>query len=166
MNAIDYQRAIESALRRYFNEVQLEWPVVKGADDAFTTDLERYAPRVDVAVGPFSVTPGPVTSICDALLPAQLLDKFADRRKNDNPRCLLAIEVVHSGTSKHIMGDMLNASSLGLYGVIVGEQSQMPKIRRVRRYLDAIAELKKQPYLFPNIILTSGDEFHSLLAAK
>lgn len=93
MNASDYQRAIEPALKRYFADVQLEWSVVKGATDALSADLNRYAPRVDIAVGPFNKTPGPDPIICETLLPPQLRELFADRTPNPNPRCLLAIEV-------------------------------------------------------------------------
>jgi hypothetical protein len=139
MTASDYHRVTELALRRYFADVQLEWSVVKDAKDVLTADLNRYAPRVDIAVGPFNTTPGPDPSICGALLPTQLQVLFTGRPSNPNPRCLLAIEVIYSGTSKHIMGDMLNAGALGLYGVVIGQDMQMAKIRRIESYLEVLA---------------------------
>jgi hypothetical protein len=163
MIASDYQRATETALKRYFADVRLEWSVVKDATDALAADLNRYAPRVDIAVGPFNTTPGPDTNICETLLPSQLRELFADRPPNRNPRCLLAIEVIFSGTSKHIMGDMLNASSLGLYGLIVGRDTQMPKIRRIGSYLELLVQLEKQPPLFHNVVALGSSEFNALL---
>ena len=166
MNASDYQRATEPALKRYFADVRLEWPVVKGATDALTADLNRYAPRVDIAVGPFNTTPGPDPNICETLLPPQLRELFADRAPNPNPRCLLAIEVIFSGTSKHIMGDMLNASSLGLYGLVVGRDTQMPKVRRIGSYLDLLVQLEKQRLLFDNVVALGTSEFDALLVEQ
>jgi hypothetical protein len=92
-----------------------------------------------------------------------LRELFADRTPNPNPRCLLAIEVIFSGTSKHIMGDMLNASSLGLYGLVVGRDTQMPKIRRIGCYLDMLVRLEKQPPLFHNVVALDTSEFDARL---
>ncbi len=61
------------------------------------------------------------------------------------------------------MGDMLNAGSLGLYGLVVGDESHMPKIRRIGRYLDVLAELGKGPWLFRNVVTLSTAEFDRLL---
>lgn len=164
MTASDYQRVTESVLRRYFADVRLEWSVVKDATDTLTADLNRYAPRVDIAVGPFNTTPGPAPYICETLLPAQLRALFADRPPNPNPRCPLAIEVIYSGTSKHIMGDMLNAGALGLYGLVIGQDAQMIKIRRIGSYLEMLAHLQKLPWLFRNVVALGTAELHALLA--
>lgn len=152
MTASDYQRVTELTLGRHFADVRLEWSVVRDATDAFTADLNRYAPRVDIAVGPFNTTPGPDRRICEALLPTRLRDVFTGRSPNPNPRCLLAIEVIYSGTSKHIMGDMLNAGALRLYGVVIGQDTQMAKIRRIQSYLEMLAQLQKLPWLFRNVV--------------
>ncbi len=64
------------------------------------------------------------------------------------------------------MGDMLNASALGLYGLVVGQESQMNKIRRVRCYLDTITERGKLPQLFSNVIAISTVELDALLASE
>ena len=76
---------------------------------------------------------------------------------------MLAIEVCYSGSSKHIMGDMLNAGALGLYGLVVGDEALMPKIRRIGRYLEVLGQLGKVPWLFRNVVASSTAEFDSLL---
>jgi hypothetical protein len=81
---------------------------------------------------------------------------------NTNPRCLLAIEVVFSGSSKHIMGDTLNAGALGLYGLVVGTDKLMPKIKRIGKYLEILAALEKLPPMFRNVHALSTTEFEQL----
>jgi hypothetical protein len=163
MAAKDYQRTVQIALRRHFRTVELEWSVVREATDAFAPDVRRYAPRVDVAIGPFNTAPGRDLDITDALLPDRLRAAFDGCQPNLNPRCLLAIEVTFSGSSKHIMGDILNASALGLFGIVLGDELAMPKIRRILRYLEALAQLEKLPRLFQNVVVLSTVEFDALL---
>lgn len=107
--------------------------------------------------------PGHDPAITENLLPATLRELFHGRPANPNPRCLLAIEVCYSGSSKHIMGDLLNAGSLGLFGLVVGDDSHMPKIRRIWRYIELLAELGKGPWLFRNVVSISTSEFDCLL---
>jgi hypothetical protein len=165
MNATEYQRLTGAALRRYFPEVQLEWSVSREATDALASDITRYAPRVDIAVGPYNVSLGSDSFICETPLPGSLQELFSDLPPNRNPRCLLAIEVIFSGTSKHIMGDMLNAAALGCYGLVIGQESQMNKIRRIQSYLIKLYDLGKQPQLFSNVIALSTAEFDARLAS-
>jgi hypothetical protein len=166
MAAKNYQRLTEPILRQHFDLVRLEWSIAKGAIDAFSPDVRRYAPRVDIAIGPFNITRGREHDISEELLrPDRLRAVFAGRTPNVNPRCLLAIEVAYSGSSKHMMGDILNASALGLFGMIVGHEHEMPKIRRILRYLEQLAELEKMPSsLFRNVIALNTAEFDALFA--
>jgi hypothetical protein len=164
MSATEYQRLAEARLRRHFADVRLEWSVVKDATDALRANIHRYAPRVDIAIGPFNTTPGSDARIDEALLPRSLRQLFSDRPVNPNPRCLLAIEVVFSGSSKHIMGDTLNAGAHGLYGLVVGAELLMPKIQRIGTYLQVLADLEKLPPMFRNVVALSTAEFEGLLA--
>lgn len=163
MTSFEYQRDTREALGRFFDDVRVEWSVVRDATDALAADEARYAPRTDIAVGPFNTTPGPDRRLTAGLLPDRFKELFDDCQQNPNPRCLLAIEVVFSGSSKHIMGDILNASSLGLYGVIVGRDTQMPKIHRILKYEKTLAQLEKQPRLFRNVAVLSVDAFAAIL---
>jgi hypothetical protein len=164
VTASAYRQAAQAALRRHFQDVRLEWSIVKDAADLLSRDRRVYAPRVDIAVGPFSITHGRDSRINKALLPEQLRRLVRHVRPNPNPRCLLAIEVVYSGTSKHIMGDMLNASALGLYALVVGRDDRMPKILRIGEYVTRLAQLDKSPELFANLVSLSTADFDSLLA--
>jgi hypothetical protein len=164
MSARDYQRATETVLKRHFELVQIEWSIAKDATDAFSRDVQRYAPRVDIAIGPFNATPGRDSDISEDLLrPDQLRASFEDCMPNPNPRCLLAIEVAYNGSSKHMMGDILNASALGLFGIVVGHNKEMAKIRRNLRYIEQLARLEKLPCpLFENVVAMSTREFDAL----
>lgn len=163
MHASEYQRLAEARLKRHFDDVRLEWSVLKAATDALERDIHRYAPRVDIAIGPFNTTPGPDSEIDETLLPRSFRQLFRDRPPNPNPRCLLAIEVVFSGSSKHIMGDILNAGAHGLYGLVVGREARMRKIQRIGKYLQVLADLEKLPPMFRNVVALSTVEFDELL---
>lgn len=159
----DYQLAVRPLLQRHFDDVRLEWSVTSNATDALQRDPRRYAPRVDIAIGPFNTAPGRDAGLSEELLPACLRPLFQGLPPNRNPRCLLAIEVIYSGSSKHMMGDTLNAGALGLYGLVIGAAVHVPKIRRIGEYLQALAELEKLPSLFRNVVALSTDEFEALL---
>ncbi len=164
MSASDYQRLAEARLKRHFADVQTEWSIGKDANDAFMRDVNRYAPRVDIAVGPFNTTRGKDSKITKSLLvPDKLRDLFKDLPPNKNPRCLLAIEVIYSGSSKHVLGDILNAGALGLHGLVIGSDTQMRKIRRIHQYLKMLADLEKLPWLFQNVVAMSTADFDDIL---
>ena len=81
---------------------------------------------------------------------------------NANPRCSLAIEVVFSGSSKHILGDITNASMMGLYGLVVvkDEERILEKAKRIFEYVKRIIEVGKAPAnLFQNTRILSASEF-------
>lgn len=164
MTASDYQRLAEAKLKRHFADVRTEWSIGKDANDAFMRDVNRYAPRVDIAVGPFNTTRGKDSKIPKTpLVPDKLCDLFEHLPPNKNPRCLLAIEVIYSGSSKHVLGDILNAGALGLYGLVIGLDTQMPKIRRIHRYLRMLADLEKLPWLFQNVVAISAVDFDGII---
>lgn len=56
MTDSEYQRLAEAKLKRHFADVRSEWSIGKDANDAFMHDVNRYAPRVDISVGPFNST--------------------------------------------------------------------------------------------------------------
>ena len=157
MTASDYQILAEAKLKRHFADVRTEWSGVKDANDAF------YVPRVDIAVGPFSTTRGRDSKIPQTrIVPDKLCALFEHLPSNKNPCCLLAIEVVYNGSYKHVLGDFLNTSALGLYGLVIGLDTQMSKIKRIHEYLKALADLEKLPWLFQNVVALNTEDFDKL----
>lgn len=167
MNAYNVQIEIKRLLGRYFKDVHIEWSAAKNATDSLIRDPERYTPRTDIAVGPFNVDPGRGGEISADLISSKSLhEALSPLIANKNPRCLLAIEVVYSGSSKHLLGDLLNSSALGLYGIVVCKSEMKAKVMRNVRYIKQITELEKVPEgLFQNVLVVDIDELRALLAS-
>lgn len=166
MNASEFQAISKTLLETHYNEVKLEWSISKDATDSMMRNPKQYYPRTDIVVGPFSLTPGKNSEINENKLNAKLRDRLRQEgvTTNTNPRCLLAIEVVFSGSSKHLLGDILNASVIGLYGIVVCSSKMIEKIKRNREYLIKLAELKKIEDLpFQNVLILTTDEFKDLM---
>lgn len=53
MTAKNYQKSLFYALTKHFKEVEREWDVARGATDPLRHGA-TYAPRLDIAVGPFN----------------------------------------------------------------------------------------------------------------
>jgi hypothetical protein len=177
MTATQYQAGIYKLLVKLFGPslVRSEWDIRRDAADAFL-DPRSYAPRVDVAVGPFNKTVDSVERDVQNILEAakhELVQEIiaTSYSQNEghfihhkNPRCLLAIEVEFSGSSKHILGDIANASMIGLVGVVVGSRKNIEKIERVGRYVRRLRTVKKAPPdLFANVAFLSTVQFLKLL---
>lgn len=167
MAATDFQLTAQELLRQYLGDVHLEWSASLGATDSLKGRPDLYAPRTDIAIGPFNISPGRNSNISRGhldQLPTGFRDRLLSLPENPNPRCLLAIEVTFSGSSKHIMGDILNASVMGMYGIVVAKPEVISKVHRNIQYLKALAELNKLPYLFQNVAVFNTMEFSTLLS--
>lgn len=162
-NASAFQSFAKRSLDRTFAEVTSEWRSSHDATDALSADVRRYAPRVDLAVGPFNTAPGRAGMSLD-MMPESIRPWFAGLIPNDNPRCLLAIEVVYSGSAKHMLGDLLNASALGLYGLVVCHEKVLAKVKRNRAYASELAKLGKIPALFRNVRVISFADFTGIVS--
>src|SRR5262245_18475674 len=117
MSGKQIQSAVYQALAKFFDPqlIRQEWSVRKGAADTFG-DAASYAPRLDVAVGPFNLTFRDRVKDADAIrsMRRHPLVQWLEREvytqnhgriyENRNPRCVLALEVEHSTSSKHILG--------------------------------------------------------------
>ena len=156
-------------------EVKEEWNVAKGRTDDFDRNI-LYAPRVDVAVGPFMINYATyeekrrLNTTFESN--EQLINKIKERGEtfenfefNKNPRCLIAIEIETSGSKKHHIGDITNASILGKIGLIVPTSEKSYKtFKRIMAYLDFAQRNEKiSNNVFKNIILIKSDDLISLL---
>ena len=88
---------------------------------------------------------------------------------NENPRCFLVIEKEKETKQKHILGSIVNASALGLVGIIVaddGDNDERPRYRRltkIRRYLRFTTIVKKTAGVANNSIILPKEEFLNIL---
>ncbi|EIJ65600.1 hypothetical protein BD31_I1572 [Candidatus Nitrosopumilus salaria BD31] len=169
-SSTSFQNEITEKLSRYFQQVRKEWRITQDATDAFSTDVDVYAPRIDVAVGPFNVSEGNerenITNVFENSAPQNLkkMIESSSLQKNNNPRCMLAIEVVYSGSTKHILGDITNASMIGLYGFVVAHNDRIDEVNRIFEYTKTIKAVHKAPSdLFSNVKIMSTNEFLELL---
>lgn len=170
MIAKQFQKQIKEKLKISFGDlVEVEWPISKGATDIFTRSNERYSPRVDVAVNTVGVSTGnhfkEIEHFWNERAPEKLKNHFCRFDKNSNPRCSLAIEVVFSGSSKHILGDITNASMMGLYGIVIPNQDMAKKVKRIFEYVKNIRDVGKAPEkLFKNVDIIPRKDFIKLIS--
>jgi hypothetical protein len=175
MSAKLYQEEIYGLLQEIFPPalVRKEWNIRQDAQDVFQA-VDSYAPCADIAVGPFNENEG---RNIDEILKAANMHPFmqslarsfgADRAFNWNPRCLLAIEIEYSGSMKHILGDIANASMLGFTGIVIGSNTarkpSQVRIQRVKSYIEKVTMVGKAPNgLFGNVVYFEAVEFRDFL---
>lgn len=167
------QTRIAEKLSEHFSEVEKEWRITKNATDSFSINIDVYAPRLDVAVGPFNtdephkeenVEKIQKTFSQKATKELKNIVELKRLEQNQNPRCMLAIEVAFSGSEKHFLGDITNASMMGLYGFVVANNSTLDKLERIFRYAKVAKQVGKMPVnLFSNVCIISDEKFLQLL---
>lgn len=186
MNASQFQTIIAPILSTRLNplEVICEWR-------AFENLSYQYSPRVDIAVSPFSVSPGRnrtmeynrlvhdtnindfLKSIYDFhtqnigdewLNEIQIPDFNIVINKNQNARCFLAIEIENTSTKKHIMGSMINAASLGRIGIGIAYNDSVKRtFVRILNYLGFLKRVEKNTYDATNFLILTKEQLESLL---
>lgn len=148
------------------------------------TGRGSYAPVVDVAVGPFAIETTYIDEYAqlldetrtfiesliqrhnqnvDALEPPTLFD--AIKRSNGNARCLLCIEIEESGSRKHCLGNLINASALGRIGILVARSPAMMRVFvRQRAYLRFLSEVRKNSFRTDNTLVLTEAQLDECLA--
>jgi hypothetical protein len=178
MTGREIQAAICVALAKSFKAGQVvpEWNMRKGAEDTFR-DALSYAPRLDIAIGPFNLSFQNRVEDAERIRTfehplIERLKRAIERQnrdgvfRNPNPRCLVAIEVEHCTSSKHILGGITNASMLGLLGVVVGSSSHFVKVRRIHDYACKLKQVGKALNdMFGNVACFEETEFLDFLNA-
>ncbi len=186
MTAKEYQKNIRPLIKRKFQEydVELEWA-------AFRKLKYQYSPRVDLAIGPFSTTPGQnrineynnmvenesIRSFLQLIYNQHIINvegeylneinipAFDDLiLKNQNARCFIALEIENSSSKKHIMGSMVNAASLGRIGIgIAYNESVKRTFLRIMNYLSFLKRVEKNTYDTTNFLIITVEQLKSIL---
>jgi hypothetical protein len=169
-----YQDKISKLLSKILGEISVakEWDVAKNSQDEFTRSL--YCPRIDIAVGPFNVTRDVENNIEAINKVHGQFHSFIEGLKgisgiqleeyNENPRCLLAIEIEKRGTRKHMLGDIINASSIGKIGIIIPwDDEAFNAFERIKKYLDFIKTVKKTSYGPKNLLIIPKTQLKTFL---
>jgi hypothetical protein len=88
----------------------------------------------------------------------------SSRDVNWNARCFLAIEVEDSGSRKHLLGDMINASISGRIGVLVGyNEDKHQAFLRHLEYLAYTVRAGKIKFSSRNILVLKPDQLEKAL---
>ena len=178
----EYQVKVCGYLCNIFGQdnVRREWDVATDSQDAYTRKL--YCPRLDIAVGPFNID-GNVDENNDRIKEAVDSNKdFIDnvlrlsglspgdvdsflRQENKNPRCFLAIEIEKSGSRKHMVGNIVNASILGAFGIIIPfDDKALSAYRKIDAYLDFAAKVGKTKEIFKNVLIINKEKFFKAIS--
>ena len=81
------------------------------------------------------------------------------RNFNDNARCLLAIEIEHNVTRKHLLGGAVNASVLGRLGILVGwNEEKVNALVKLQAYWDFLKSVGKNTFETRNLIILSPEQ--------
>ena len=183
MNSKSYQNEIGYLLQNYLHplEVKNEWI-------AFRNFPKQYSPRVDIAVGPFNIDPyNNQTSTYNDLLDDEKIRMFLREvynlhkehcRKNEisipdfenlinnnqNARCFLAIEIEYRNTKKHVMGSIVNATSLGRVGIGVAYDSKtLTTFFRILKYLAYLKAVEKTTYDTSSFLIVTKEQLLELV---
>lgn len=158
---------------------------------AFEDTPYQYSPRVDIAVGPFSIVPGQnKTYEYNQLLQNENVNNFLRMvydyhienigdewlneitipdydflvRKNQNARCFLSIEIENTSTKKHIMGSLVNAASLGRIGIGIAYNDSVKRtFVRIMNYLGFLRRVEKNTYDTTNFLIITKEQIENIL---
>ncbi len=172
-------------------QTKLEGLEVKNEWTAFTGYRNHYSPRVDIAVGPFSIVAGQnQTDVYNQLVATENIKLFISKLyqvhieniglevnneitippfedliyKNQNARCFLAIEIENENSKKHIMGSLINAASLGRIGIGVAyTETTMRTFIRIMNYLGFLRRVEKNTYDTTNFLIVSKNQMQNIL---
>jgi len=180
MKEREYQHKVKRELERIYSgeEVEVQWYPFRGEGP------RQYCPIVDVAVGPFATERRYETRYAELLEKTRafvqcLVEKHnhnvAEPEKtsfeaiayfNENARCLFCIEVEETGTRKHCLGDLVNASALGRIGLLIARSQKVLRIFvRQRVYLRYLADVGKNTFKTNNALVLTEEQFDECLAS-
>lgn len=182
MNTKEYQNILKEKFELLFPELEVksEWISFKKMD-------RHYAPKVDLAFSPFSITAGETKELeYDALTNVDSIRNFLEKvyhfheqnlrnelfsneyelpdfervvNKNSNARCFIALEIENRNSKKHMMGSIINAASLGRVGIGVAYcDSAFRTMARILHYLAFLRRVEKNTYDTTNFLLIKQEQ--------
>lgn len=175
-----YQNKVAVILRGIFSNelVKTEWDSVQY--DGHSGNHSRiYAPRHDIVVGPFNsykdldlgddhtkvMQSHPFTKklINTVLSQRETLDKVW----NSFSRCFLAIEIDFSGSDKHILGSIINATVSGSIGIVVTNREKFERTKKLANYILRLEGLERIDLnMLRNLIIFEQKDFIYFLQTK
>ena len=173
----EYQQQVKTALDRLYREVKVQWCAFRGEGN------DTYAPRVDIAVGPFAIQRRYIAEYTDLMNETRpFVESLIQQHNgnaagigqpvtfddilhfNDNARCFLSIEIEESGSRKHCLGNLVNASSLGRVGLLVARTDTVLRIfLRQRAYFQFLEDVGKNTFKTANVLVLSEEQFDECL---
>ena len=175
----EYQRRASQAFQRLYPEVEVavQWYPFRGER------RDMYWPVVDVAVGPFAIHErygarytelmNQTRPFIESLIEVHNgnVEDLNDRTDfgslvqfNENARCLFCIEIEESGSRKHCLGNLVNASALGRIGILVARTDDVLRtFVRQRAYFQFLAGVEKNTFRTTNALLLSERQFDDCL---
>lgn len=174
-HTIAEQNTIKEKLKVIFPDldVKAQWLAeISGVEKA-------YSPTTDVSVGPFAIENQFINDydkivrdkkdFFESLIKIHNLNLGQDeivfdfiKNYNNNSRCLLAIELENKtvDNKKHVMGSIINAASLGRFGLLVPiKDDDLVKILQLRKYIDFLGEVKDRHINIMNCLIVSYAQF-------
>lgn len=179
MDEREYQNEVRTKLERLYEEVEVQWHPFRGQGYGI------YAPKIDVAVGPYAIEARYGNRYSELLTETRsFIESLIERhnrnvegyeeqtsfqrieRFNENARCLLCIEIEKSGGRKHCLGNLVNASALGRIGLLVARSDEMLRVfLRQRVYLSYLKSVEKNTFRTDNAIVLTETQFDECLDA-
>ncbi|MFP3950477.1 MAG: hypothetical protein ACLFUZ_05330 [Candidatus Micrarchaeia archaeon] len=184
-----FQNSMQMALEKYFgNEtpVKAEWPSflrqkniysprVDIAVGPFSTEddtslssrynsmANTYSNLIDGLIDKFRSNLDEFRRANRASLPLGEIPSdhafFGKKSFNDNARCFIAIEIERSGSKKHMLGDIVNSSSLGRIGLIVAwDAKRLKSFLRMLEYWNFLKSKGKPSFDSRNVLVITKDQ--------
>lgn len=157
-----------------------EWNVANDSKDDFN-NIYYYAPRVDIAIGPFNTNKLELDVINQRFnhliqenrnflkklykishlgKPHNSFEKFISRENlNANPRCFIAMEIENTKAAKRALGDIVNAAGMGKVGVVI--PLGLDKYRmflKIIEYFNFLRDAKKINLNLKNVLIIEGSK--------
>ena len=178
----DYQgeklrKVLFKLFQKHFGDqnVKTKWRASSESADDFDSSY-IYTPETDIVIGPFNTNRRieENNSLIDlkvseyasffSFLNRISSTPYQNHLLNKNPRCFLAIEVAGSGSEKHLLGDMFNASIIGKIGIVIGTTPEIVKsYMRLYEYVNYVHTVGKIDQTFGNLAILLGSDMLTVI---